>query len=201
MLRQDCARRRRVQAICVSSIAHGVGYQHAGQKPPALTRARRVSRLAHLAVTFCRCMNIPARYCTGYLGTSAYRRPRSDGFQRLVSVFLGGRWHTFDARHNTHASVACWRVPCAADGYQHDVRSNTSNGRCRTDEVARPIRRRPITNWSARHTPVALLGRVAGRAKRRLAAKRALPSQIPCARHRPRLTATGEPSGNAATAL
>jgi transglutaminase-like putative cysteine protease len=56
---------------------------------------------AHLAVTFCRCVNIPARYCTGYLGDIG--RPPSDApmdFSGWFEAFLGGQWHTFDARSN-----------------------------------------------------------------------------------------------------
>ena len=56
---------------------------------------------AHLAVTLCRCMNIPARYCTGYLGDIGV--PASDAamdFSAWFEVYLGGAWHTFDARHN-----------------------------------------------------------------------------------------------------
>lgn len=56
---------------------------------------------AHLAVTLCRCVNIPARYCTGYLGDIGV--PRSDApmdFSAWFEVYLGGAWHTFDARHN-----------------------------------------------------------------------------------------------------
>ncbi len=56
---------------------------------------------AHLAVALCRCMNIPARYCTGYLGDIGV--PASDDpmdFSAWFDVYLGGGWHTFDARHN-----------------------------------------------------------------------------------------------------
>jgi transglutaminase-like putative cysteine protease len=56
---------------------------------------------AHLAVTFCRCMNIPARYCTGYLGDIGVPRMDAPGdFSAWFDVYLGGRWFTFDARHN-----------------------------------------------------------------------------------------------------
>jgi transglutaminase-like putative cysteine protease len=56
---------------------------------------------AHLAVTFCRCMNIPARYCTGYLGDIGVPKdPNPMDFSAWFEVFLGGRWYTFDARHN-----------------------------------------------------------------------------------------------------
>ena len=56
---------------------------------------------AHLAITFCRCMNIPARYCTGYLGDIGMPKPWADGdFAGWFEAYLGGRWHTFDARNN-----------------------------------------------------------------------------------------------------
>jgi len=57
---------------------------------------------AHLAIALCRCMNIPARYCTGYLGDIGTPPvPYPMDFSAWFEVFLGGRWHTFDARHNT----------------------------------------------------------------------------------------------------
>jgi transglutaminase-like putative cysteine protease len=56
---------------------------------------------AHLAVTLCRCMNIPARYCTGYLGDIGVPLvPSPMDFSAWFEVYLGGQWMTFDARHN-----------------------------------------------------------------------------------------------------
>ena len=60
---------------------------------------------AHLAVTFCRCLNIPARYATGYLGDIGVPPdPAPMDFSAWFEVFLRGsegpRWYTFDARHN-----------------------------------------------------------------------------------------------------
>ena len=56
---------------------------------------------AHLAITLCRCMNIPARYCTGYLGDIGIAPVDAPmDFSAWFEVFLGGGWHTFDARHN-----------------------------------------------------------------------------------------------------
>ncbi|MBY0298893.1 MAG: transglutaminase family protein [Methylobacterium sp.] len=55
---------------------------------------------AHLAVAFCRCMNIPARYCTGYLGDIGVPPvPDPMDFSAWFEAYLGGRWYTFDARH------------------------------------------------------------------------------------------------------
>ncbi len=54
----------------------------------------------HLAITFCRLMNIPARYCTGYLGDIGIpARPPGD-FSAWFEVYLGGEWYVFDARNN-----------------------------------------------------------------------------------------------------
>jgi transglutaminase-like putative cysteine protease len=56
----------------------------------------------HLAVAFCRCMNIPARYCTGYLGDIGnIPVPGAMDFSAWFEVFLGGHWYTVDARNNT----------------------------------------------------------------------------------------------------
>ena len=56
---------------------------------------------AHLAIALCRCMNIPARYCTGYLGDIGVPPDVNPGdFSAWVEVFLDGRWWTMDARHN-----------------------------------------------------------------------------------------------------
>jgi transglutaminase-like putative cysteine protease len=56
---------------------------------------------AHLAVALCRCMNIPARYCTGFLGDIGVPySPAPMDFSAWFQVYLGGGWRTFDARHN-----------------------------------------------------------------------------------------------------
>jgi transglutaminase-like putative cysteine protease len=55
---------------------------------------------AHLALTLCRCMNIPARYCTGYMGDIGVPAVPPGDFSGWFEVYLGGRWWTCDARHN-----------------------------------------------------------------------------------------------------
>ena len=56
---------------------------------------------AHLAIALCRCMNIPARYCTGYLGDIGVPIDINPmDFSAWFEVFLDGRWYTKDARHN-----------------------------------------------------------------------------------------------------
>ncbi|TXM92406.1 transglutaminase family protein [Methylobacterium sp. WL30] len=57
---------------------------------------------AHLAIALCRCMNIPARYATGYLGDIGVPKdPAPMDFSAWFEIYLGDRWYTFDARHNT----------------------------------------------------------------------------------------------------
>ena len=97
----------RVQAICDYVHRHiTFNYQDARATRTAwdaLQERRGVCRdYAHLAVALCRCMNIPARYCTGYLGDIGVPPPHGTmDFAAWFEVFLGGRWHTFDARNNT----------------------------------------------------------------------------------------------------
>jgi len=96
----------RVQAIC--DFVHGhieFGYAHARHTRTALeahTEGRGVCRdYAHLAIALCRCMNIPARYCTGYLGDVGTAPPYGPmDFAAWFEVYLGDRWYTFDARNN-----------------------------------------------------------------------------------------------------
>ena len=96
----------RVQAI-VDYVHNRIefGYHHARKTRTALeahTEGQGVCRdFAHLAITLCRCMNIPARYCTGYLGDIGIEPVDAPmDFSAWFEVYLGGRWMTFDARHN-----------------------------------------------------------------------------------------------------
>lgn len=96
----------RVQAICDFVHEHiAFDYQAARATRTAVEGFRErvgVCRdFTHLAVTLCRCMNIPARYTTGYLGDIGVPAlPSPMDFSAWFEVFLGDRWHTFDARHN-----------------------------------------------------------------------------------------------------
>jgi len=81
------------------------GYEHAHHMKSAHDvyeqRAGVCRDFAHLALTFCRCMNIPARYCTGYLGDIGVPPDESPmDFSAWFEVYLSGQWYTFDARHN-----------------------------------------------------------------------------------------------------
>ena len=96
----------RVQAVCDFVNAHiSFGYHFARPtKTAAEAYAERqgVCRdFAHLAITLLRCLNIPARYCTGYLGDIGV--PVADApmdFAGWLEAYIGGAWHTFDPRNN-----------------------------------------------------------------------------------------------------
>ena len=96
----------RVQAICDYVHRHiTFGYEHARFTRTAweaLHDRTGVCRdYAHLAVAFCRCMNIPARYCTGYLGDIGIPPPYGPmDFAAWFEAYLDGRWYTFDPRNN-----------------------------------------------------------------------------------------------------
>ena len=96
----------RVQAICDYVHDHVTfGYEHARVTKTAFEafgeRAGVCRDFTHLAVTLCRCMNIPARYCTGYLGDIGIPPPYGPmDFAAWMEVYLGGRWYTFDPRNN-----------------------------------------------------------------------------------------------------
>lgn len=97
---------QRVQAICDFVHAHTTfGYQLTRVTKTALEtyneRTGVCRDFAHLAIALCRCMNIPARYCTGYLGDIGVPpAPEPMDFSAWFEAYLGGRWHTFDPRNN-----------------------------------------------------------------------------------------------------
>jgi len=96
----------RVQAICDFVHQHiTFGYEHSRATRTAaevFAERRGVCRdFAHLAATFCRCLNIPTRYCTGYVSDIGLPPPYAPmDFAAWIEVYLGGRWHTFDPRNN-----------------------------------------------------------------------------------------------------
>jgi len=122
---------QRVQAIC--DYVHdriNFGYQHARCDRTAFEgheeRIGVCRDFAHLAVTLCRCMNIPARYCTGYLGDIGVPRdPAPMDFSAWFEVYLDGRWFTFDARHN-HPRIG--RIVMARGRDAADVAISTNFG-------------------------------------------------------------------------
>jgi transglutaminase-like putative cysteine protease len=96
----------RVQAICDFVHKH-IKFSYADARETRTAQEAYdegigvCSDYAHLAVTFCRAMNIPARYCTGYLGDIGTPKPWPSGdFAGWFEAYIGGRWHTFDPRNN-----------------------------------------------------------------------------------------------------
>ena len=135
----------RVQAICDYAHARiSFGYHHARCDRTASEGHHEqvgVCRdFAHLAVTLCRCMNIPARYCTGYLGDIGVPiDPAPMDFSAWFEVYLDGQWFTFDARHN-HPRIG--RIVMARGRDAADVAISTNFGAAQlvkfsvvTDEV------------------------------------------------------------------
>jgi len=96
----------RVQAIC-DFVHNHIVFDYQKARPTrtaweAFNEGVGVCRdFAHLAIALCRCMNIPARYCTGYLGDMGTLPPYGPmDFAAWIEVYLGGAWHTFDPRNN-----------------------------------------------------------------------------------------------------
>ena len=122
---------KRVQAICDFVHRHvQFGY---GLSSPTKTafqvfqdRQGVCRDFAHLAVTLCRCMNIPARYCTGYLSDVGVPRPHAPmDFAAWFEAYLGDDWYTFDPRNNTPRSG---RILIARGRDAADVALTTSFG-------------------------------------------------------------------------
>lgn len=152
----------RVQAIC--DWVHGkvtFSYPHARPTKSALdvyTERIGVCRdFQHLAITFCRAMNIPARYATGYLGDIAWPASGPMDFSAWFEVYLENRWWTFDARH---ATPRIGRVLMAVGRDASDVAITTSFGQANlchftviTDEVTEPALDAPVLTEPALTEP------------------------------------------------
>jgi len=121
----------RVQAICDWTQKNiQFGYRHARSTKTALeTYVERTGvcrDFMHLACTFCRCLNIPARYATGYLGDIGVPPdPHPMDFSAYFEAYLGGRWWPFDARHNMRR---IGRIPMAYGRDAADVALTTAFG-------------------------------------------------------------------------
>src|SRR3984885_3347139 len=135
----------RVQAVC--DFVHGrLRFSYPEARPTrtaheALSEGVGVCRdFTHLAITLCRALNIPARYCNGYLGDIGVPLdPAPMDFNAWFEVYLGGRWFTFDARHN---QPRIGRILLSRGRDAADVAMVTSFGPCTltsfkvvTDEV------------------------------------------------------------------
>jgi transglutaminase-like putative cysteine protease len=96
----------KVQAICDYVHEHlRFSYPEAREARTAAQAIEERSGVCrdftHLAIALCRAMNIPARFCNGYLGDIGVPPdPAPMDFNAWFEAYLGGRWHTFDARHN-----------------------------------------------------------------------------------------------------
>jgi len=121
----------RVQAICDFVHRHiQFGYEFASPTKTAwevYNDRRGVCRdYAHLAVTLCRCMNIPVRYCTGYLTDIGLPPPYAPmDFAGWFEAYLGGSWHVFDPRNN---ESRIGRILIARGRDAADVALNTTFG-------------------------------------------------------------------------
>ena len=135
----------RVQAIC-SWVHSKVAFNYPSARPTKSALDVYTERIGvcrdfqHLAITFCRAMNIPARYATGYLGDIGVPVTGPMDFSAWFEVYLENRWWTFDARHNTSR---IGRVLMAVGRDASDVAITTSFGRADlshftviTDEVS-----------------------------------------------------------------
>src|SRR4030095_13422359 len=97
---------QRVQAICDYVHRHiTFGYENARSTRSAwdvvIEKKGGCRDYAHLAVAFCRCMNLPARYCTGYLGDAGTLPPYGVmDFAAWFEAYVDGHWYTFDPRNN-----------------------------------------------------------------------------------------------------
>jgi transglutaminase-like putative cysteine protease len=123
---------QRVQAIC--DYVHDrveFGYHHARKDRTAFEgheeRIGVCRDFAHLAIALCRCLNIPARYCTGYLGDiEVPPDPAPMDFSAWFEAFLDGRWYAFDSRHN---QPRIGRILIARGRDAADVAISTTFGR------------------------------------------------------------------------
>ena len=136
----------RVQAVCDWVHRHlTFGYEFARPTRTAMEvfneRVGVCRDFQHLAITFCRCLNIPARYATGYLGDIGVPvSPAPMDFSAWFEVYLDHTWWTFDARHNV---PRIGRVLMATGADATDVALTTSFGTAQlqsfkvvTDEVS-----------------------------------------------------------------
>jgi len=122
------------RAQAINDFVHNhvtFGYEHARATKSAFDvyqERHGVCRdFAHLAVTLCRCMNIPARYVTGYLGDIGVPpEPSPMDFSGWHQVYLSGKWYTFDARHN---EPRIGRILMATGRDAADVALSTTFGR------------------------------------------------------------------------
>lgn len=139
----------RVQAICdfVHTTVSFDYMQADATRTASQTLAGRMGvcrDFAHLAIALCRCMNIPARYCTGYLSEFGEPEPHApDDFAAWMEVFLDGRWWVFDPRNN---SRRMGRILVARGRDAADVPLTQTFGPSTLTQF-------DVWTWDARHGP------------------------------------------------
>jgi transglutaminase-like putative cysteine protease len=129
----------RVQSVC-DWVNRNIRFDYQSARPTKTAddvyeeRAGVCRDFSHLALTFCRCLNIPARYATGYLGDIGIPpQPYPMDFSGWFEAYLDGRWYTFDARHNV---PRIGRILMAHGRDAVDVALTTSFGTTRLDKFA-----------------------------------------------------------------
>ncbi|WP_457767125.1 transglutaminase-like domain-containing protein [Cyanobium sp. ULC065] len=122
----------RVQAIC-DFVHHHISFNYCQTSPTKTAHQAYQDQVgvcrdfAHLAITLCRCMNIPARYCMGYISDIGEPQPYAEmDFAAWFEAYLGGEWHTFDPRNN---KPRIGRILIARGRDAADVALTTSFGR------------------------------------------------------------------------
>lgn len=158
----------RVEAIC-DYVHHHItfGYQHARHTRTAwevFNEREGVCRdYTHLAIAFCRCMNIPARYCSGYLGDMGIPAPYGEmDFAGWFEAYLDGHWYIFDPRNNM---PRIGRILIARGRDAADVAISTAFGpntlkhfMVRTDEIsespATDISSLAAKPWNPQHNTI-----------------------------------------------
>jgi transglutaminase-like putative cysteine protease len=143
----------RVQAVCNWVHNHvAFGYEHARSTKTAydvfLERKGVCRDFSHLFITLLRCLNIPARYATGYLGDIGVPIcPSPMDFSAWSEVFLDGQWYAFDARHNM---PRIGRIVMARGRDAADVALTTSFG------AAQLVSFNVVTEEVKEHAPVSV---------------------------------------------
>jgi transglutaminase-like putative cysteine protease len=151
----------RVQAVCDWVHRH-IRFDYQSARPTKTAhdvyheRAGVCRDFSHLALTFCRCLNIPARYATGYLGDIGIPlQPFPMDFSGWFEAYLDGRWFTFDARHNV---PRIGRILMAHGRDAVDVALTTSFGTTRLEKFAvwtDEVSERELSGVHERRAPLA----------------------------------------------
>ena len=141
----------RVQTIC-NWVHEKVKFSYGHARPTKTALDVFTERIGvcrdfqHLAITFCRALNIPARYATGYLGDIGVPAGGPMDFSAWFEVYLGDRWWTFDARHNV---PRIGRVLMATGRDASDVAITTSFGEanlCHFSVVTEEVGAKEVAN-------------------------------------------------------